>query len=123
METETRPSSRPSHPTTPGRCLAATATTLVALMAMSASVSAVPVPRDAEVRVESHVVRAVAAAVAAAARDLLGGKRPTMAMAAFEPVLGITPALTWRPAVGATRTTVSATMLGERLLDLPPPAG
>lgn len=123
METETRPSSRPSHPTTPGRCLAATATTLVALMAMSASVSAVPVLRDAEVRVESHVVRAVAAAVAAAARDLLAGKRSTTAVAAFEPVLGVAPALTWRPAVGAPRATVSATMLGERLLDLPPPAG
>ncbi len=119
METETRSTSRPASP---GRCLAATATTLVALVAMSASVSTAAVPRDAEVRLESHVVRAVAAAVAAAARDLLAAERSPVAMAAFEPVLSAAEAVTGRCAPAPAQVTVSTTLLGERLLDLPPPA-
>ncbi len=105
--------------------LAATATTLVALVAMAAMVSAAPVPRglDGAALRESHVMRAVAAAVAAAARDLLSGERCPTVVAFFEPC-----------ATGDVRATVCRehasvivialpTLLGERLLDLPPPTG
>ena len=104
--------------------LAATATTLVALVAMSATVSIGPTlrAREVEARLEDHVVRAVAAAVVAAARDLLVLERPAAAV-----VVGGSCEQTGRDAV--SRLAVShdvprgdATRLGERLLDLPPPA-
>jgi hypothetical protein len=104
--------------------LAATATTLVALVAMSATVSIGPTLRACEVeaRLEDHVVRAVAAAVAAAARDLLVLERPEAAV-----VVGGPWVQTGRDAVSRLEMSHDvprgeATRLGERLLDLPPPA-
>jgi hypothetical protein len=103
--------------------LTATATTLVALVAMSATVSAPPAPAASQVQahLESTVVRAVAAVVAAAARDLLGAKQSTAAVALLEPLTAAgRSAASWptsRPRVRAG----SPMLLGERLLDLPPP--
>ncbi len=107
--------------------LVATATTVLALAAMSAAVSAAastnaaprgPVPGC---RAEPLVVRAVAAAVAAAVRDLVGAER---SMAA--PALLVSAAECDLPDVSlirrARRTPVAILrILDERLLDLPPP--
>lgn len=101
---------------------ALTATTLLALVAMSAT-AASPAPRAQEGTPagESRLVRVVAAAVAAAARDFLGAEHCTAALtlrdADTDPVRprGANPP--------ATRSDVTAVMrLGVRLLDLPPPA-
>ena len=104
--------------------LAATATTLVALVAMSAAVSSGPTlrAREVEARLEDHVVRVVAAAVAAAARDLLVLERPAAAV-----VVGGPCVQTGRDAVSPLAVSHDvpggdATRLGERLIDLPPPA-
>ena len=106
------------------RGLAATATTLVALVAMSATVSAGPTPTrapEAQARLESHVVRAVAAAVAAAARDLLAGQHPTVVAARLEPApqTGLAAGRWVRARPGSSGGTQA--LLAERLLDLPPP--
>ena len=116
---QTQPASRPARPAG----LAVTATTLVAL-AMSAAVTgplAGHAPRDIDARLESHMVRAVAAAVAAAARDLLVVERS--AAAPIEPVFEMAPMVSGRAMTPAPVTTFAMTMLSERQLDLPPPTG
>ncbi|MCZ6611199.1 MAG: hypothetical protein O6941_01080 [Planctomycetota bacterium] len=107
--------------------LAATATTLVAMVAMSATVSRAPTPRalDAQVRAtlsESHVARVVAAAVAAAARDLLGGERCTAAVALLEDSAGYGAHAIWCTATAPAWPFAALVLLDERLLDLPPPS-
>ncbi len=94
--------------------LTATASTLVALVAMSATVATGPAPRAVE-------VRAVAAAVAAAARDMLVSERPSAAVAVLEPCVATDDAGV-RRVVASDPGPVHARLLGERLLDLPPPA-
>ena len=106
-----------------------TATTLVALVAMSAmstlsaTAAAGQTPRTLEVesRLEGHVVRAVAAAVVARMRDLLASEHPAAAVTVLEVCVQ-----TGRTAVGRVAASgcscMGATLLGERLLDLPPPA-
>ena len=91
--------------------LAATASTLFALVAMSATVANGPVPRAA-----------VAAAMAAAARDLLVSEHPSAAIVVLEPCVGIDGAGDGRPAASCDVVPADARLLGERLLDLPPPA-
>ena len=107
--------------------LAATATTVLALAAMSAAASAAastspapwgPVPGC---RAEPLVVRAVAAAVAAAVRDLVGAERSMEA-----PALLVSAAeydLQGGSLIRRERRTPVAIprILDERLLDLPPP--
>ncbi len=108
----------PSRRTT---SLAFTATTLVALVAMSASVSAAPARAVAqEARAESHVVRAVAAAMAAVARDLFGGETVSIAVLPNGPSDERTPAAAL-PIVHEVDAPPGR-MLDERLLALPPPA-
>ena len=66
--------------------LAATATTLLALLAMTSMASAAATPRAADMQsrstvMESHMVRAMAAVVSAAARDhLVGEQQPARIM-------------------------------------------
>ena len=91
--------------------LAATASTLFALVAMSAAVANGPAPRAA-----------VAAAMAAAARDLLVSERPSAAMVVLEPCVGTDGGGDGRPAASRDVVPAHARLLGERLLDLPPPA-
>lgn len=111
----------------PIRCvgLAATATTLVALVAMAATVSAAPVPRglDGAALRESHVMRAVAAAVAAAARDLLSGERRPTVVAFFQPSAPDNEQASSCGASASAAAFALPTLLSERLLDLPPPTG
>lgn len=107
--------------------LAATATTLVAMVAMSATVSGAPAPRalDAQVRAtlsESHVARVVAAAVAAAARDLLGGEQWTTAVALLEDPAGCGAHAIWCTVTTPAWPFAPLVLLDERLLDLPPPS-
>jgi hypothetical protein len=74
-----------------------------------------------EARLESSVARAVAAVVAAAARDLLGAKQSTAAVALLEPLTAIGASeASWTARIRAQRT-APPMLLGERLLDLPPP--
>jgi hypothetical protein len=103
--------------------LTVTATTLVALAAMSATVSAAPTPAAShmEARLESTVARAVAAVVAAAARDFLGAKQATAAVALLEPLTAVTGSETLWPAWWPTLHAGPPMLLGARLLDLPPP--
>lgn len=109
----------------PGRAtgLAATATTVLALAAMSAAASTNPAPRGPVqgCRAEPLVIRAVAAVVAAAVRDLVGAERSMTA-----PALLVSAAECDLPDVSlikrARRTPVAIPrILDERLLDLPPP--
>jgi hypothetical protein len=111
--------------------LAVTATTLVALAAMAAgapSLRGIEAARVVETEVlssfgESPAVRAVAAAVAAAARDLLRGKSATIALPAAWIIGDVSAApATPRPAVDPVICTTATDWLGPRLLDLPPPA-
>jgi hypothetical protein len=102
--------------------VAATATTLVALVAMSTAVSgACPVRGiDVATRGETPVARAVAAVVAAVARDLAGSERSAAAAARLEPADLPAPepvSSDWTP----TTTPLALSRLDERLLDLPPP--
>ena len=106
MNSDTRPSS--SYRVVG---LAATASTLFALVAMSATVANGPAPRTA-----------VAAAMAAAARDLLVSERPSAAMVVLEPCVGTDDAGDRRLSTLCDVVPAHATLLGVRLLDLPPPA-
>ncbi|MHC4128986.1 MAG: hypothetical protein ACYTE6_08045 [Planctomycetota bacterium] len=116
---------RPDHCGAPRRtaALSVTATTLVALLAMSATVSAAPAPAgpQVEARLQSTVARAVAAVVAAAARDFLGTKQSTAAVALLEPLTAVTGSEASWPASWPTLPAGPPMLLGERLLDLPPP--
>ncbi len=118
---------RNERSTTRTPALAVTATTVVALMAMAATASACPMPRHAEFSErqagEAHVVRAMAAAMAVAVRDLVIGDT-CVSPAAME---------SWRPTVevvgdcGGQLHPMAQSPRGrihtvaERLLDLPPP--
>jgi hypothetical protein len=103
--------------------LTVTTTTLVALLAMTATVSAAPAPAASgvEARLESSVARAVAAVVAAAARDLVGAKQSAAAVALLEPLTGAVGSEVSRPASWPPVPVGAPMLLGERLLDLPPP--
>ena len=106
--------------THPVRAAGLAATTLMALVAVSATVASAPAPRGLIAQSSSdHVVRAVAAAVAAAARDLLGAERSTAPLAALDPSFGegAPCGLAAQPAGMCG----PVALLGERLLDLPPP--
>ncbi len=117
MRTDTSPTFRVAG-------LAVTATTLVALVAMSATVSIGPTlrAREVEARLEDHVVRAVAAAVVAAARDLLVLERPAAAVVVEGTYVQTGRDAVIRLAVSQNAPRGDATRLGEQLLDLPPPA-
>ncbi len=115
---------RPEASSTRTVGLAATATALLALAAMSTAVSSWPGPRQAGPRMgpsEAPGVRAVAAVVAAVARDLLATEGSGVAMPAFASWgdCGAAEGCAAAPPVeGALRRRL---LLGERLLDLPPP--
>ena len=105
--------------------VAASATTLVALLAMTAAVSGAPIAGGTELDGRSERgIRAVAAVVAAAARDLardlIIGDHSTPAMTAVDPMPSARIS-------GVANTRLAAalvpgpTPLAERLLDLPPP--
>ncbi|MEE9213002.1 MAG: hypothetical protein V3U29_10140 [Phycisphaeraceae bacterium] len=108
--------------------LAATATTLLALLAMTSTASAAATPRAADMQSrstvsESHMVRAMAAVVAAAARDLLVGDQHTTPIIAG-PLLSLFEFDQSTSPVRRARDVavfVLSVTLGERLLDLPPP--
>lgn len=108
--------------------LAATATTLLALLAMTSMASAAATPRAADIQSrstvsESHMVRAMAAVVAAAARDLLVGDQHTTPIIAG-PLLSLFEFDQSTSPVRRARDVavfVLSVTLGERLLDLPPP--
>ena len=103
--------------------LAATATTLLALAAMSTAVSSWPGPRlgHAGARSEAPGVRAVAAVVAAVARDLLATEGSGVAMPAFASWGDCGAAEGCAAAPPAQGAVPRRLLLGERLLDLPPP--
>ena len=108
--------------------LAATATTLLALLAMTTTASAAATPRGADMQSrstvsESHMVRAMAAVVAAAARDLLVGDQHATPIVAG-PFLSLSEFDQSTSQVRRARDVaviVLSVTLGERLLDLPPP--
>ena len=107
--------------------LTATATALLALAALATAASTGPLPGNSDINgrtatSESQVVRAVAAAVAAVARDLLASDQHT-ASAIDEPfarsiVGNATMAMVVVP---QDARNVKPEVLDERLLDLPPP--
>lgn len=108
--------------------LAATATTLLALLAMTSTASAAATSRAADMQSrstvsESNMARAMAAVVAAAARDLLVGDQHATPIVAG-PFLSLfefdQSTSSVRRARDAAAIVLSVT-LGERLLDLPPP--
>ena len=107
---------------------AATATTLLALLAMTSTVSAAAASRAADIQSrstvsESQMVRAMAAVVAAAARDLLVGDQHATAIVAG-PFLSLLECDQSTSQVRRARdgaVIVLSVTLGERLLDLPPP--
>ncbi len=114
---------RPEASSTRTAGLAATATALLALAAMSTAVSSWsgPRPGHAGARSEAPGVRAVAAVVAAVARDLLATEGSGVAMPTFASWgdCGSGEGCAAAPPVeGALRRRL---LLGERLLDLPPP--
>ncbi len=120
------PSDRRPVPTFRTAGVTATATTLVALVALaavSATAAAGHAPRAVEVeaRLEGHVVRAVAAAVVARVRDLLASEPPTAAVAVLEVCVQTGRTAVSRVAASRDARGGGATLLGERLLDLPPP--
>jgi hypothetical protein len=108
---------------------AATATTLVALVAMAAaapSVRGLPAARIAHAEIlapfsESQAMRAVAAVVAAAARDLLAGQQTSVALPAPAPgdVQAENRAASVRRQVAVAAPPPET--LDQRLLDIPPP--
>lgn len=117
-----RPRTLPSRSTS----LAAAATTVVALMAVTAVAAGAPAPRAVtlERRVtlgESDAVRAMAIAVAQVARDLLGTDQTLVALAVAGPgaAAPLPPrgarVMPERPGDARPRP------LRESLLDLPPP--
>ena len=108
--------------------LTATATTLLALLAMTSTASAAATPRAADMQSrstvsESHMVRAMAAVVAAAARDLLVGDQHATPIVAG-PFLSLFEFYQSTSQVRRARdeaVIVKSVTLDERLLDLPPP--
>ena len=109
---------------------AATATTLLALLAMTSAASAAATPRAADMQSrstvnESHMVRAMAAVVAAAARDLLvGDQRATPIVAGpFLSLFEFDQSTSQVRRARDVAAIVLSVTLGERLLDLPPPVG
>ena len=107
--------------------LATTASALIALVAVAAVMSSLPgghvraVALEARGTVESRSVREVAAAVAAAARDLVGAEKITAAL----PVEPLQVALATPHDVllrgGQTIRPISLRAIDEHLIDLPPP--
>ncbi len=115
---------RPEASATRTAGLAATATALLALAAMSTAVSSWPGPRQAGPRMgpsEAPGVRAVAAVVAAVARDLLATEGSGVAMPAFASCCDCGAAEGSAAAPPAADTPPRRPLLSERLLDLPPP--
>lgn len=114
---------------TPSRSagIAATATTLVAILAMATTSSIIPataaIPLEARsLQGEAPAVRAVAAVVAAMARDLIDLDVVVMtAMSGDGPEPFAQDAALAMPMPASTRL-VAPRRLGPRLLDLPPPA-
>ncbi len=119
---------RAERTTSRSASLVATAAALLALMAMTSSTSQAAVRRAVDLQSrttlsESHMVRAMAAVMAAAARDLLVGDHHTTTVA-VGPCLLLSeiyettgqPELNSEPA-----RLVRSVSLSERLLDLPPP--
>jgi hypothetical protein len=104
------------------------ATTLVALMAMATTCSAMAVPKVAHAPAESRTlmiegqsVRHVAAAMAAIARDLFGSDHVEHAFAEPTWTDQFLPFVQPRLMVSATGRGAPAPPLIEQLLDLPPP--
>ena len=115
---------RPEASSTRTAGLAATATALLALAAMSTAVSSWPGPRHAGPRMgpsEAPGVRAVAAVVAAVARDLLATEGSGVAMPALASCGDCGAAEGCAAAPPVEGAPVRRLLLGERLLDLPPP--
>ena len=120
MRTE-RSSTRPAS-------LAATATTLVALLALTSTASAAATLRLADMQTrstvsESHMVRVMAAVVAAAARDLLVGDQHATPILAgpFLSLFEFDQSTSQVRRARDVAVIVRSMALGERLLDLPPP--
>jgi hypothetical protein len=109
--------------------LATTASAMIALVAVAAAMSSLPGAHGRasllETRggnVEAPSVRQVAAAVAAAARDLVGAETITIAIPseAFE----LAPAAPLQLLFGACESVrpIQSRAIDEHLIDLPPPA-
>ncbi len=108
--------------------LAATATTLVALLAFTSTASAAATPRVADMQSrstvsESHMVRVMAAVVAAAARDLLVGDQHATPIVAgpFLSLFEFDQSTSQVRRARDVAVIVLSVALGVRLLDLPPP--
>lgn len=113
---------RTESPSRPA-ALAATATTLIALVAMAAGSPDVRPEHRHDVRCllsETVGVRAVAAVVAAAARDLLG-PAASAEMLMGPPDLEPPAEIAGNPRPPAAEMPRGRPTLAERLLDLPPP--
>jgi hypothetical protein len=115
------PQSGPSR----AAAIGATTTTLLALLAVASASAARPVPLELRrtAVVEAGAVRAVAAVVVAAARDLLGLEVTGSALAAAtrdEPWASAAPAPVVPPVDDGHER--PGPRLAERMLDLPPPA-
>ena len=109
---------------------AGTATTLLALVAMTSMTSTASTLVNARADFhgrttmsESHMVRAMAAVMAAAARDLLVGDQHLTPIVAG-PAESLAAVQTPTPSFGRSGDAdaiVKSAVLSERLLDLPPP--
>jgi hypothetical protein len=109
--------------------LASTASAVVALVAIAATISTVQSavhfrgsPTEARAAaVEAPTVRAVAAAVAAAARELVGGEQVHAALPHRLISLGAPDQADPDAPLHHDEPIVRSRMIAERLLDLPPP--
>ena len=99
-----------------------TATTLLVALVAVAAAGHPARALEGEPRLEGHVVRAVAAAVVARVRDLLASEHPTAAVAVLEVCAQTGRTAMSRAAASRDARGGGATLRGERLLDLPPPA-
>lgn len=108
--------------------LASTASAMVALVALAALMTSLPGANVRAAMLESRVapaeapsVRAVAAAVAAAARELVGGERITAAMQANHFSDSIAAANPIQSNGSEAADIPLSRPIAERLIDLPPP--
>jgi len=117
-----------THTPTRAGSFAATATTVVALLAIASAARIGPVGESAgqaESRTtvrESSVVRAVAEVMAAAARDLARGEHATAALSSQPSHVVGDDAPPARSLRRHARLQPLLATLDERLIDLPPPA-
>lgn len=118
---------RPNRPANTA-ALATTASALIALVAVAAAMSSLPganlrasILETRGANVETPSVRQVAAAVAAAARELVGVQKITAALPTHDFTLALASITEGTPCGGEATKPILSRAIEEHLIDLPPP--